>query len=358
MTPKIASPKLKVKEYSWYNFDRICSYNAILNFIVGSRGEGKTFGAIKRLINRYIKYGEQFIYMRRTDKELRTAIPSFFVAIEMKNIFPEWDFRVNGGSGEIAPRSSRDDAKRVWHTLVFFVPLSRAQAFKSANFSLVTGIIYDEFIKEKGYTHYLPNEFDAFMGFYSTVDRNQDKTVVYFLANAVTIMNPYFISLNVQPDLQREFSKLGIDPVTRVPYVVVHVSDNKDFKEQIGQTRYARFLNGSAFGEYAIGNTFADSHQALIKRKPSSAKYRYTLETKTGTFDVWQDFEEGLFYLETKRHKSPLILTLLAEQMSDSKRLVTPTSKLIASLRTAFTHGRAYFDKASTRNTFAQVFNK
>lgn len=352
---------VKLKEYSWYNFDKICSFNAVQNYIVGSRGEGKTYGAVKRAITKFIRSGEQFGYLRRTDRELQTAKGSFFNAIEFKNEFPSHDFQVttiDGAEvGQIAPRSTRDDDKRPWKTLMYFFALSRAQSYKSSNYPLVTTLIYDEFIKEKGYTRYLQEEYAAFMGFFTTIDRNQDKTTVFFLANAVTIMNPYFIALNIQPDLQREYGRYKKD--SKGYYVAVHISDNKDFKAEVGETRYAQFIEGSSFGDYALGNTFADSHQDLIRKKTSDAKYRYTLETKTGSFAVWQDFELGLFFIEGKQPRPPLtILTLVSENMSDTKRLVTPTHKLIGSLRTAYSHGRAYFDKASTRNTFAQVFNR
>ena len=50
---------------AWYSFDRINSYNAFFHFILTNRGYGKSYGAKKRCIDRFLKYGEQFVYVTR-----------------------------------------------------------------------------------------------------------------------------------------------------------------------------------------------------------------------------------------------------------------------------------------------------
>ena len=49
----------------WYSPTNIKSYNKFLNFIIGGRGIGKTYGFKKDCISRYKKKGKQFIYLRR-----------------------------------------------------------------------------------------------------------------------------------------------------------------------------------------------------------------------------------------------------------------------------------------------------
>src|SRR5690606_5610588 len=95
---------------------------------------------------------------------------------------------------------TRDEKKRQWSTVCYFQCLSVGQQVKGASFDLVTSIVFDEFIIEKGLIQYLPDEATAMTNFYSTVDRNQDKTRVYFLANSVSITNPYFLEYDIRPD--------------------------------------------------------------------------------------------------------------------------------------------------------------
>lgn len=353
MTP----PKEKPRELSWYNFDKLYSYDCVQNYIVGSRGEGKTFGAVLRGIRAFLANGEEFIYLRRVQPEIDMSSGSFFHAMERKNMFPDWDFRVTTVDsmrvGQMAPKSSRDDETRPWKTVCYFAVLSKAQEYKSKNFPYVTLIIFDEFIKEKSHSRYLPgNEFETFMGFYATVDRSEDRVKVLFLANSVSIMNPYFLELDIQPDMLPEYSR------HEGGYVLVHITDNKDFKGEVSATRMGRFLEGRSFGEYAIGNQFADNHAELILKKPSHARYWMSLETKKGTFSVWRDPDTKRYFIQAKRPKIEVMLTLLAENMSDTKRLVTVNGQALELLRTGFTHGRAYFDKPSTRNAFAEIFKR
>ena len=49
----------------YYDFSKLVSYNALLSFVIGERGVGKTFGAKKFVINDFLKNGNQFVYLRR-----------------------------------------------------------------------------------------------------------------------------------------------------------------------------------------------------------------------------------------------------------------------------------------------------
>lgn len=50
-------------------------------------GVGKTYGASKMVIQKFIKKGEQFAYIRRYKPELKKAVPNFFEALENNNEF-------------------------------------------------------------------------------------------------------------------------------------------------------------------------------------------------------------------------------------------------------------------------------
>ena len=45
----------------WYDYSKVLSYNAMFNFIIGERGVGKTYGAKKYAINRFISYSRSNI---------------------------------------------------------------------------------------------------------------------------------------------------------------------------------------------------------------------------------------------------------------------------------------------------------
>ena len=50
---------------------------------------GKTYGASIMVINRFLKKGEQFAYIRRYKPELKKAVPNFFQALQNNNEFKD-----------------------------------------------------------------------------------------------------------------------------------------------------------------------------------------------------------------------------------------------------------------------------
>lgn len=345
-------PKRKSREFKWYNWDKIASFNATFNFLVGQRGVGKTYGWKKKSIRAAIRKGEQFMYVRRYKEELKVSKDTFFADLVAKDEFPDWDFRTYGSVAQMAPAKTRDDKKRPWKTIGHFIALSTAQSIKSVAYPLVTNIGFDEFIIEKGTTHYISNEVHAFLNLYSTVDRNQDKTKVFFMANSVSIMNPYFLFWNITPDGAKEFTLLKDGDIC------VHFVEAKEFSEQVYQTKFGKLIQGTEFGDFAVGNEFSDNHDNLLDVKGASARYTYSIETKNGVFSVWVDWIAGKYYVQEKRPKQEIMFTLLTEQMSEGKVLLSYSDKMMQSLRTAFRNGNTMFDTAKSRNAFIQIFNR
>lgn len=335
----------------YYNYSKLLSYNATYNGVVGGRGLGKTYGAKRKEIRSSLtKENYQFIYLRRYKPELALARKTFFADIEHE--FPEWDFRVNGIEAQAARIDTRDDKKRAWKTIGYFIALSTAQGFKSVAFPHVKAIIFDEFIIEKGSIHYIAEEVTAFNNFYSTVDRYKDKTRVYFLANSVTIMNPYFMEWDIEPSEKNEI-------ITRSNgFLVFHFPDAEEFQNEVFQTKFGKFIEQTDYADYAVGNAFKDNNRAMVVVKGMKEKYQYTLECKAGKFSVWLNYASGEYFIQEKLPKVQTIFTLDAEKMSAEKTMVTFNDKMIAYLRTSFRQGRVSFDKPQTRNAFIEIFKR
>lgn len=321
------------------------------NFLVGGRGLGKTFGAKRRAFRRNIDKGELFIYLRRTQKELTAVRETFFADIAHE--FPDWDFEVRGNTFVRSPASSRSAKKREWAVMGYLIALSTAQKMKSVAYTRVKTIIYDEFIIENGLVRYLPDEANVFNNFYFTVDRGQDKTTVFFLANAVSITNPYFLEYGILPkEDSPEFLKL------RDGFIVAHFPKAEEFANQMLATRFGRFIAGTDYADYAVGNQFADNHDDLVDGKSRDAKYMLTLETRLGIFSVWWDMDADQYYVQRKRPGQEKIFTLLPETMSEEKTLLVYNDLLVQRLRRAYRVAKILFDNPATRNMFIDVFRR
>lgn len=341
---------------NYYNFDKVYSMNGVYNFIVGLRGVGKTYGKKVKCVRAGIEKNHQFIYLRRYKEELKASKNSFFA--DFLDEFPEYDFRTSGNEAQYSPIKLRGEKKREWFTIGYFMCLSQGQSFKSVPFPLVRHIIYDEFILEKGMTHYLPNEAEVFTNFFNTVDRSKDKTRAWFLANSVSIDNPYFIKYGIEPKANEEWIKKYKSE--QGPFIVCHFPDPEKFKEQVYKTRFGQFISESDpdYTAYAVGNQFKDNHNNLLAKKLPNAGYVFSLETKAGTFSVWRDWVENKWYVQERRPKQELLYTVLPEKMSQGKKLLFYSDKQLQILRAGFKSENMYFDKAKTRNAFIHIFTR
>ncbi len=335
------------KKFTYYSFDKIYSFNGVYNFIVGDRGIGKTYGAKRKVIRDAIKHGHEFVYCRRYKEDLKTRT-TFFADISHE--FPKWDFRVNGMRAEMAPASTRDDKKRPWKIIGYFVALSQSASYKSQPFPNVRTIIFDEFIIEKGVIRYLNNEASVFNDLYLTVDRFQDRTRVLFLANAVTITNPYFIEYDIKPDVGTEFI------VKNDGFIVVQFIQETSFRYEVYESRFGKMIKDTDYAKYSVESQFSDNNDFLLELKDSTAKYYYTVDTLHGIFSVWYDTITSMYYIQKKRPKEELLYTLIPERMKEGWTLLQYNNKLLQYLRASFNNDRMRFDSPQARNAFIEIF--
>ena len=340
------SNKFRDKTIKFYRLHDILSRNGVYNFILGPRGDGKTFAAKELVIKNGLESdgGKQFIYVRRYREELRAARDAFFSDIAYK--FPGVRLRVRGSVAEANKGKDKDG----WFVIGHFVALSSSQQKKSVSYPNVTIIIFDEFVLSRGAVHYLPNETGIFNDFYSTVDRNQDRTRVLFIANSVSVMNPYFLAFGVKPKNGEQWVR------SHDGFIVCQFIDDDEFSAEVYNTRFGKFIQGTDYGEYAVGNAFLDNNQALIRKKSPTARYMATIETINGLFALWVDYIENVYYIQEKRPKEEILWTLITERVSEERTLITYSDKLLQYLRSGYGRGRVFFSSPQARNIFAGVF--
>lgn len=83
----------------YYDYHKILSYNAFINILIGERRRSvKLIGASKMVIQKYLKKGEQFAYIRRYKPEIKKAVPNFFQALQTNNEFKEHILTTKGNN--------------------------------------------------------------------------------------------------------------------------------------------------------------------------------------------------------------------------------------------------------------------
>ena len=329
----------------YYDFTPVMSRNAIFNMIVGGRGIGKSYGAKVREVRRALRSNWQFIYMRRFREELKASAASFFADIAHE--FPGWEFKQVGDKA-LARIAGSDDE---WKHIGYFLALSVSKNFTSVSYPNVKTIIFDEFIADpaKIGQKYLNDEWTVLMNFYVTVDRYQERVKVIMLANAISIDNPYFLTLDHVPDGREWYTyKDGM--------IVIQYPKSEDFNNATMQTRFGKMIADTEYAKFAVNNEFKDAHGRLVVRKSERSRYFYTLVTRKGTFSLWFDTETGNMYAQSKRPKNEEMYTVDPTRISEDSEFLTFSDKKIAHPRTLFRQGKMYFDKPPTRNAFMEIF--
>jgi hypothetical protein len=230
----------------YYSPNKMLSYNRILNFIIGARGIGKSYSMKVHPIKRFIKYGEQFIYLRRYKDELK-KIPNYFN--DVKSEFPNHTFKVKGRQFFIADNNDKDEKGNLrFKQLGWAIPLSSWQSEKSNAYPDVSTIIFDEFIRQKDNSKYIPNEVEALLNFMDTVFRNRENVRCICLSNAVSIVNPYFLYFNLIPNIEKRFNAYES--------ILIEIPDAADFSEERKKTKFGKLISETNYGDMSLGNEF------------------------------------------------------------------------------------------------------
>ena len=316
----------------FWDINNSLSRNCLFNFIVGNRGGGKTYGSKKFVIKRFLKTGAQFVYIRRYKEELK-KIGQFFE--DIKDAFPEVEFEVKG-------RKFYIDKQEAGVAL----PLSTSKIEKSTAYPKVETIIFDEFILDKGYYHYLPDEVTNFLECYETIARMRDNVRVFFLSNALSVTNPYFLYFKIQLPTRKDNIRVDGD-------ILVELVSKEEFIKEKENTRFGKLIKGTKYGDYAISNSFLRDDNSFIEKKSGNCIYSFGYSYKDKKYGVWVNVKEGKIYVSYDIDKNfPYMYAL-------TKSDHNPNTLLIDSLRRSrpfqmfiknFQMANVYFEDMNIKN--------
>lgn len=319
----------------WWDINKTKSYNCLFNFIIGNRGGGKTYGTKEDSIKEFIKTGGQFIYLRRYKQELAN-ITTFFD--DIREAFPNDRLEVKGKHFYI-------NEKLAGQAIV----LSTAKIQKSTPFPNVTRIIFDEFIIEKGVYHYLADEVTSFLALYETIARMRD-IPVYFLSNAVTMTNPYFIYFNIT----LPYGKL----IKRCDDVLIELVQNPDYIDAKKNTRFARVVAGTDYEKYAIDNNFLLDNKNFVAPKTPNSEYYFTFVYNSVSYGVWVDYRAGVMTVSENIDPSfKIIYSLTTIDHTPNTMLIrgAKRSQLYRSFIEQYTLGNVRFESVKIKNIVQEV---
>ena len=323
----------------YYNYDRIISYNALLNILVGPRGIGKTFGATEFVTDQFIKKNHEFVYLRRYKTELSKSCKNFFSSLIKEDKFPNHSLENKGLNFII-------DSKIAGYGMT----LSTAQQLKSSNFPNVRTIIFDEFLIEPGQGHYLKNEVFAFLGLIETIARTRNIRV-FMLGNSVTEINPYFLFFDITIPYNNDI-KLFKDGMILLQYI-----QKLDFQTAKKETRFGKLVAGTDYEDYAIENKFIDENKLFIEKKTGNSKFSFSFIYKSKIYGIWIDYNNGKMYVSNDYIDNGLCFATTTDDHSPNTMLYSIAKKYNCwnIFIQAFKMGNVYFENVKIKNISKEV---
>lgn len=248
-----------------------CDIESIINigmpftFIIGGRGTGKTYGALKYIIENR----KTIMLMRRTQAQTdlinKPEFSPFKVLEDDLNIVINVK-SVSKYSAAIT-RMVDDTDILVGYTCALST-ISNMRGFDASDIEI---LIYDEFIPEK-HERPLKNEGAAFLNAYETINRNRElkgekPLQVVALANAFDISNPLFMELDLVRICERMKNKQNYTYINKNRGIAIVMLDGSEISKRKADTALYRLQNDSDYSKLALSNDFAYNSDANIETR-------------------------------------------------------------------------------------------
>lgn len=320
----------------YWNRSALLSHNKILNMVLSNRGGGKTFDMTSWCIDDFKRRKAQAVWVRRYQTEVDEVIKNgkFFDAV--RGFYPEDKLTIDGNVGYINGEPA-----------IYFIALSTSRQLKSNNYPFVNKIIFDEFIIDKGRVSYLKNEVEVFLDLYETIARTRDNVRAVLLANAVTIVNPYFLFFNVKPDPSKRFTVDG--------QVCVELFTDAEFVDKKKKSRFGQLVSGTRYGDYAINNEWLLDNDTFIEAKTPRAEFMLGMKYNGIMYGFWVDYSVGLIFVNRQYDPSSYSLYCLQKDDHDANLLLIKSlndSPRVKRIVYAFRNALLRFEDMSVKNQF------
>ncbi len=276
-------------ENGYIDIPYIRSQGYPFTIITGARGTGKTFGALKDMIENK----ENFIYMRRTKTQIEVSMG------DMCPLVPVCKYM--GKEVETVKLSKEamgiyiDGAETPQGYMMALSGISNVRGFSAEN---IDTIIFDEFIPES-HERRIKNEGDAFFNAYETINRNRElqgrKPVqCLLLSNTNTIVNPIFQSLGII-GIAYEMAEKGVQEYKdkeRGLYIIN--LRNSPISKKKAETALYRLLKDNRIIDMSLKNLYLD--KPVLQTKSANLN-EYKPVVTAGEITVYKHKSRKEYYI-------------------------------------------------------------
>lgn len=264
----------------YWNIKELLPYQRNFNFVNSVRSQGKSYTTCGFFIERFLKKGEQFLFVVRNANEKQAGAMKKWSEKILMNEFPDLEVEITSETMYMKEGKKKTD----WIPMGHCRALSEALKIKKQSFPLVKWMCMDEYMLEpKNFSMYVNGwyEPDLLLNLYHTVDREEDRVVVFMLGNNTTFYNPY----HLHPAFQ--IPKVEPGKIWKSENVLFQNYEASDtLKEKAKKNKFLRMIQGTEYSDYAQEGNYHDNEE-FISERPRGATYSWTLCCGSDCFGVW-----------------------------------------------------------------------
>lgn len=333
----------------FYNPVEVLSKFYPFNFIMGNRSIGKTFGWSYYCLMSFIKHRKQFIWLRRYESDIAEIAPTWADNVSQKPTLRDHaitcDMSTIKVDGEVAG---------------YFFSVSKAHKLKSISLPKVDTIIYDEFLSDSG--RYIGGQSNPLLepelcaSIYTSIAREYGKPVkdvrFVFLANAISIVNPYFTYFDIDKYINPDTRKLRLDGI------YVDIVYNDAIADEIMQSAFGRVISKTRYGRHMLSNEFLlDNNEFVMHERPKGrGGYILNLAYQDVVYAVWLYSENGYYYITTSGiDKTRTTIALSGEDHKTNYIMIMNYKKAFKQLKEAYSMAAVRFDSIKSKKFFESV---
>lgn len=295
-------------ESGYVNIPFILSQGVPFNFVWGGRGTGKTYGALKEMLEGHYK----FMLMRRTQNQLDLiSKPEFspFKSVTRDlgcdvGILPLSKY--NGGIYFMEDVDGKNTPSGA--PIGYTCALSTVANIRGFDASDIELLVYDEFIPEK-HARPIKEEAQAFLNAYETINRNRElqgkkPLQVLCLANSNDLANPLFLGLGLVSKAEKMYRTGQEMSIDHRRGVALFNLCRSEISEQKRNTALYKFAGDSEFTSMSLANDFSGENER--GRITSKKLQEYRPIVAVGEVCVYAHKSQDLYYVSSHVSGSPL----------------------------------------------------
>ena len=305
----------------------------------GTRTAGKTTYFNRLVFNKYMKKKEKFIVLVRFSYQMNNIEDKFFKDIRTL-FFPQFTMEsiplVNGKFRElfIYPNAQPE----LKESCGYAIAINDASLVKDYShlFTDASCFIFDEF--QNIDNHYCADEVKKFISIHTSCARGHGEQVrympVYMMANAVSILNPYYVSLGISSRLQHNTKFLKGEGF------VLEVTNNETASKALKASAFNRAFANESTVSHEADNVYLNDNYAFIEKVTGRSRYLCTLRFNGQDFAVRSFAEQGIIYCDKNADASyPVKVCVTTEDHNINYVMLRSNDVLIIKLRYYFSKG-------------------